>query len=231
MRAHSALSDAVALATVRAASWLLAAPSPHVSALRPRLPLILYEFEACPFCRRVREALEVLGIEAEVRPCPKGGERFRPAAIARGGRAQFPFLVDPNTGSELYESSDIVSYLYGRYAASGANHTLRAAWLGSLASALRLGRGSRVRASRAPALPLLLSGAESNPEARLVREMLSELELFHISRRGDPNGSPVLEDPNANARPVGWPRIRAHLEYTYALGVAKKEPPRPAGSA
>jgi glutaredoxin len=65
---------------------------------RPAAPLELYEFEACPWCRKVREALTVLDLEAVIRPCPKGGRRFREEVKRRGGKAQFPYLVDPNTG-------------------------------------------------------------------------------------------------------------------------------------
>ena len=74
---------------------------------RPMRELVLYEFEACPFCRKVREALTRLDLDAEIRPCPRGGRRFRPELVARGGKAQFPYLVDPNAGLELYESNDI----------------------------------------------------------------------------------------------------------------------------
>ena len=44
---------------------------------RPAKPLVLYEFEGCPFCRKVREALTVLDLEALIYPCPKGGTRIK----------------------------------------------------------------------------------------------------------------------------------------------------------
>lgn len=37
----------------------------------PELPLELYEFEACPFCRKVREAITMLDLNCYVYPCPK----------------------------------------------------------------------------------------------------------------------------------------------------------------
>ena len=40
-------------------------------AARPKEPLRLYEFEACPFCRRTREAITDLDIDVLVYPCPK----------------------------------------------------------------------------------------------------------------------------------------------------------------
>ena len=61
---------------------------------RPDKLLELYEFEACPFCRKVREALSILDLEAMIYPCPRGGTRYRPTVKERGGKAQFPYLVD-----------------------------------------------------------------------------------------------------------------------------------------
>ena len=82
---------------------------------RPEQPLELYEFEGCPFCRKVREAFTILDLEARIWPCPKGGPRYRPELQERGGKAQFPYLVDPNTGKEMYESDDIIRYLFETY--------------------------------------------------------------------------------------------------------------------
>lgn len=45
---------------------------------RPETRLELYEYEGCPFCRKVREAVSMLDLTVLVRPTPKGGERFRP---------------------------------------------------------------------------------------------------------------------------------------------------------
>ena len=63
---------------------------------RPEKPLELYEFESCPYCRKVREALSMLDLDALIYPCPKGGPQFREEVKKRGGKALFPFLVDPN---------------------------------------------------------------------------------------------------------------------------------------
>ena len=46
---------------------------------RPVEPLLLYEFESCPYCRKVREALTALDLDADVRPLPEG----RPPLSAR----------------------------------------------------------------------------------------------------------------------------------------------------
>ena len=83
--------------------------------IKPERLLQLYDIENCPYCRLVREALTELDLDVEIIPCPKAGERYRPELIERGGKAQFPYLVDPNTAVELYESLDIVAYLYESY--------------------------------------------------------------------------------------------------------------------
>ena len=36
-------------------------------------------------------------------------------AIAMGGKSQFPYLVDPNTDTSMYESDDIINYLFDKY--------------------------------------------------------------------------------------------------------------------
>jgi len=40
---------------------------------------------------------------------------MRPEVQARGGKQQFPYLVDPNSGRTLYESADIIDYLRASY--------------------------------------------------------------------------------------------------------------------
>lgn len=200
---------------------------------RPAQPLVLYEFEACPFCRKVREALTQLDLEALVRPCPKGGQRFRPEVIARGGKRQFPYLIDPNTGREMYESDSIVAYLYAEYGAGPAPRWLLGPLAGataSLASAWRAGKGTQVRASRAPATPLELWSFEASPYCRIAREALCELELpyrLHNVGKGSAGRSalseragrimvPYLVDPNTSTAMFESADIVDYLERTYA---------------
>jgi glutathione S-transferase len=148
---------------------------------QPEHLLELYEFEGCPFCRLVREALTELDLDAMVYPCPKGGDRFRPTAVALGGKAQFPFLVDPNGDRRLYESADIIAYLFETYGKRPLPWAWRARALNTVSSGFatiyRGGAGSRAKPSQAPAQPLELYSIESSPFARIVRETLCELEL------------------------------------------------------
>lgn len=150
---------------------------------RPEKMLELYEFEACPFCRRVREAVSALELSVLVKPCPKGGTRFRPELIERGGRAQFPYLVDPNLDLELYESADIVAHLFRHYGRGSVPlaYTTPAALPSAVAAGLfRPGLGGRARPSRAPEQPLELWGMDASPYTRIVRETLCERELPYV---------------------------------------------------
>lgn len=52
-----------------------------------------------------------------------GGEIFRPEAIAKGGKSQFPYLVDENTGKAMYESDEIIKYLFDTYGDGNAVST------------------------------------------------------------------------------------------------------------
>lgn len=151
------------------------------AAPQPEKPLILYDMEACPFCRRVREALTALHLDVEIRPCPKGGSEFRKEAEAIGGKQQFPLLVDENTDTVMYESRDIVAYLFRQYADRSVPgyYRLRAYQpaLSSVASAASGLRGLRARPAKRPEQPLQLWSFEGSPFSRLVRERLCEYEI------------------------------------------------------
>ncbi|CAN0847063.1 hypothetical protein LINGRAHAP2_LOCUS4772 [Linum grandiflorum] len=82
---------------------------------RPEKPIEIYEFESCPFCRKVREIVAVLDLDVLFYPCPRNGPNFRPKAIELGGKKQFPYVVDPNTGTAMYESDQIIKYLVDKY--------------------------------------------------------------------------------------------------------------------
>jgi len=156
------------------------------AAKRPLELLQLYDIENCPYCRLVREALTELDLDAQIFPCPKNGERYRPEVVARGGKAQFPYLVDPNTGVEMYESLQIVDYLFETYGQRKLPLKWRAGQLqtfGSmLASASRMGQGMEAEPGEEPDYLLELYSFESSPYARPVREMLCNMEISYILR-------------------------------------------------
>jgi glutathione S-transferase len=157
----------------------------HRSARQPAKHLQLYEFEACPYCRLVREALTELDIDALICPSPHGGRRFRPKVARLGGKAQFPYLLDPNSGESMYESADIVDYLYHQYGGRRPpTRLLRPIDVSTsvLAGMPRLRAGAKARPSKAPRKPLELFSFESSPYSRRVRELLCELELPYLLR-------------------------------------------------
>ena len=171
------------LSTVlRASNGIQARPA----AKKPKQLLQLYDIENCPYCRMVREALTELDLDAEIFPCPKSGKKYRPEVVARGGKAQFPYLVDPNNGKEMYESLDIIAYLFEAYGRRDVPLKWRAGKLqtfGSMmASAPRLRRGMTSRSGTSPEYMLELYSFESSPYARPVRELLCELEIPYILR-------------------------------------------------
>ena len=207
----------------------------------PKQPIILYEFEACPFCRRVREALSQLDLTVEVRPCPKDAVKHRTEVEAMGGKLTFPFLVDPNTEAGeggLYESEDICRYLYATYG-NGAEFpegiistTVLTGWMPTL---LRAGRGMTRYANAtthggADLKPLTLFNYEGNQFARLAREALCELELpytlFNCGKgspkratltdvAGEGASVPYLVDPNTGQNVGESEEIVAYLFKTY----------------
>jgi glutathione S-transferase len=129
--------------------------------------------------------LTEIDLDALIFPTPHGGKRFRPKVAGLGGKRQFPFLVDPNTGESMYESADIIEYLYRRYGGRAApTRLLRPVDVPTsfVAAATRLGAGARARPSKAPRKPLELFSFESSPYSRRVRELLCELELPYLLR-------------------------------------------------
>ncbi|GJQ08423.1 hypothetical protein GpartN1_g214.t1 [Galdieria partita] len=202
--------------------------------VRPEKPLEIYEFEACPFCRKVREALSILDLHAKVYPCPKGGTRFRPKVKQLGGKLMFPYLVDPNTGFSGYESDDITEYLFQTYGNGKVPLALSRGFLtnltSSLSSAVRLGKGVMKRPSVEPFQNLELWSYEASPFCRLVREVLCELEipyLLHNVARGSPKRQelrritgtfqvPYIVDPNTQTSMFESAEIIDYLLATYS---------------
>ena len=197
---------------------------------QPEKPLELYEFEACPYCRKVREALSSFDLDAMIYPCPRGG-RFRAEVKARGGKMMFPFLVDPNTGKEMYESDDIIHYLSDTYRDGKVPFLLGPLTIvgGAFAAAVRAGKGRKVRPARPPAKPLELWSYEASVYSRLAREALNDLEIPYLlhnvagksagraafKARSGKMMVPYLVDPNTGKEMHESADIVAYLEATY----------------
>lgn len=79
--------------------------------------LALYYYETCPFCMRVLRALDVLGVELDLRNVRRE-PAYRRELIEGGGQSMVPCLrIDNPDGSTtwMYESADIIDYLTRRF--------------------------------------------------------------------------------------------------------------------
>lgn len=121
----------------RLASTLRGDAGEHVHASRAaRKPLELYSFESSPYSRLVRERLCELqlpwilrsfgkeqladwgppNLRLSLKPwTPKPGG-LREKMLTDTGKAQVPYLIDPNAGVELFESMRILAHLDRQYA-------------------------------------------------------------------------------------------------------------------
>jgi glutathione S-transferase len=79
----------------------------------------LFQYDRCPFCRRVRQFMDAAGIDIEIRDTLQDPEAFG-ELIRGGGRSMVPCLkIQSEQGIRwLYESADIIAYLRERFAAS-----------------------------------------------------------------------------------------------------------------
>ena len=76
--------------------------------------LELYVRDECPFCHKVLEVAE--GMHITFTEHNIGDPAVAAELIARGGKQQVPYLVDTETGIEMYESDDIIEYLKDKQA-------------------------------------------------------------------------------------------------------------------
>ncbi len=201
---------------------------------QPAVPLELYEFESCPFCKKVREVMSELDLEYISRASARGSHH-REDFAREGKKTSFPFLVDPNSGTALYESEDIIDYLYATYG-SGRNGVAKffsplntcAAFV---ASAVRM-RGSTVSGNartKQPTELLELYNFEASPYCRKVREALCELDIdcrirnvaknserrAELKEAGGKVMVPYLVDANTGTQMYESDEIVEYLHRTY----------------
>ncbi len=88
--------------------------------------------EGSPYCRKVRETLSELDLDTVIRNLPKGSPK-RSELVQRAGKMQVPYLIDANTGREMYESDDIVAYLEDTYGPRRSGRGKRAGAAGAAA--------------------------------------------------------------------------------------------------
>jgi glutaredoxin len=79
--------------------------------------LALYQFQACPFCVKVRKEIARLGLNVELRDA-RNDERHRADLDNGGGRIKVPCLrVTHSDGQDkwIYESDEINQWLRARF--------------------------------------------------------------------------------------------------------------------
>jgi hypothetical protein len=106
-----------------------------LKSLPAELPLTLYSFESSPYARPVRERLCELELpyllvnlgkqqwsdmgpanfRFTLKPYQPLENTKRDAFFKEHGNVQVPFLIDPNTNTQLFESKDILNYLNETY--------------------------------------------------------------------------------------------------------------------
>jgi len=161
---------------------------------QPSHPIILYEFEGCSYCKLVREAACVLGLDVMFKPCPKNGTIFRNELKKRNnGKVELPYLVDETKAVEMSGYRDIIKYLFDTYGEGlpkrlTLNRMIPFRMMHNcpiysnsifVSSFIRstIGYGRNVLPSRRPRKPLTLWGNEHSPFVTLVRELLCSFEI------------------------------------------------------
>lgn len=205
---------------------------------RPAVPLILYEYEASPFCRKVREALGILDLACELRPCPGARSGFSEQLFQRTGRRTVPYFIDPNTVTEMFESDDIIKYLFKNYGPGEdavpfslqGGYAAVSAGLASVVTGMAGARpDARARPDNIKRKPLELWGYEASPFVKLVRARLCSLMLPHVivnCARGSAKREalivrtgrfqvPFLADPNTGIEMFESPEICEYLDKVY----------------
>ncbi len=76
------------------------------------MSLILYHFDSCYFCARVRNVVSELGVEIEMRDIMEN-PAFRDELMSLAGKTQVPCLAID--GKPMHESDDIIDYLKENY--------------------------------------------------------------------------------------------------------------------
>ncbi|GMI13309.1 hypothetical protein TrLO_g11463 [Triparma laevis f. longispina] len=208
----------------------------------PASSIRIYEFEGCPFCRRVREIATHLDLEYTAVPCGQGSrhrEYVKKAAESIGNSSPtFPYMEDEAAGVKLFESEDIMNHLISTYG-GGAGlpkpaeyflpSTIITGWVPTL---MRLFKGGKVVESvvEEPDEPLVLWNYEGNQFCRLVREAMVELDLTYVVKsigKGSPRReelrelagttvAPFFEDLNTGKKMGDSADIVEYLFRTYS---------------
>jgi len=79
------------------------------------LPITLFGWEGAQYVKPVRDALTQLGLSHVMINCAAGSGNRSKLTSKTGGVFQVPYISDPNTGVDMFESAEIVKYLTQTY--------------------------------------------------------------------------------------------------------------------
>jgi glutathione S-transferase len=214
---------------------------------RPNIPLVLYEYDSSPYCKRVREMINLLDLTVEYRPCPGARDgKFSMELYEKTGRRTVPYLYDPNTDNGLFESNDQIEYLLQNYGPQDADsYDRKALWpitfegfsiFTSTLCAILLDMPCKTKQVNArpdneDMVPIEIWGNEASPFVRPVREKLCSLCLPHYMiscSRGSINRDimiqktgrfqvPYLVDPNTGIEMYESEEIVKYLDNVYTI--------------
>lgn len=75
--------------------------------------ITLYVRRGCPYCEKTIATAEELHAPLTLKSVDDEG--VTQELETRGGKVQMPYMVDDETGTEMYESEDIMAYLHKRF--------------------------------------------------------------------------------------------------------------------
>jgi len=185
-----------------------------------------------------------LDLTVEYRPCSGARAGFSDELFERTGRRTVPYLIDPNTQVEMFESNDQIKYLLETYVEEGS-YDSKAMWpitfesfalfTATIATLLRGFAGSARQQNARPdnesMEALEIWGYECSPFVKPVREKLCSLCLPHkmvSCSRGSANRDrmveqtgrfqvPYLVDPNTGVQMFEGPEIVEYLDAVYTV--------------
>jgi len=179
MKNTIALLSSIGASTAR--SWRGTSASKSIN--QPDKNIILFDREACPECRFVREAFTELNLNAMILPCPEGGQSIKKLK-EESGSTELPRIFDPNSDQNIVGRDNIIEYLFKEYRGSAVPPMLQNKLINNVASkvasVIRFKAGGHYKPAKSAKHPLTLYSFESSPFSRLVREKLCELELPYL---------------------------------------------------
>lgn len=202
---------------------------------RPKKPLVLYEYEGNPQCKKVREACALLDLSVEFRPCPGAISGFSDLLVsATKGRREVPFMVDPNPSMykpELLGSQNIVTHLFDTYG-PGAESAPKALISGGAPTNTGSKTAPNARRDNNKMKAITLYGWEGAKPVTPVRAYLDKLGLAHVFIPCSPDSPnrkllekrtkgiyqvPYLVDPNTGIEMFESAEIVKYLEKVYTV--------------